>query len=148
MTLEQTIQQAIMESIKAKDTVAMNATRAIKGEILLFRTSGKGKEVSDQDILSLIQKLIKQRKEASEVYLSAGRKDLSDNELSEASVMERFLPRQLSEEEIKDRVREIILQSGASSMKEMGKVMGIATKALAGVADGRAISAAVKQQLS
>lgn len=89
MNLEQQIQDAIKEAMKAKDTVAMNATRAIKGEILLFKTAeGGSKEVSDGDILKMIQKLVKQRKEAAEQYVAAGRKDLADNEIAEAAVME------------------------------------------------------------
>ncbi|MEE3462806.1 MAG: GatB/YqeY domain-containing protein [Candidatus Cryptobacteroides sp.] len=149
MNLEQQIQDAIKEAMKAKDTVAMNATRAIKGEILLFKTAeGGSKEVSDGDILKMIQKLVKQRKEAAEQYVAAGRKDLADNEIAEAAVMEKYLPAQLSAEEVKAKIQEIIAQTGASTIKDMGKVMGLANKALAGLSDGRTISAIVKQLLS
>ena len=149
MTLEQTIQESIKEAMKAKDRVAMNATRAIKGEILLFKTAEGGSgEVTDGDILKMIQKLVKQRKEAAEQYTAAGRQDLADNELAEAAVMEKFLPRQLSPEEVKEKVREIVAQLGATSIKDMGKVMGVANKALAGLSDGRTVSAAVKELLS
>ncbi len=149
MTLEQTIQESIKEAMKAKDRVAMNATRAIKGEILLFKTAEGGSgEVTDGDILKMIQKLVKQRKEAAEQYTAAGRQELADNELAEAAVMEKFLPRQLSPEEVKEKVREIIAQVGATSIKDMGKVMGVANKALAGLSDGRTVSAAVKDLLS
>ena len=135
MALEQNIQEDIKAAMKAKDTVALAATRAIKGEILLFKTSeGGSKEVTDGDILKMIQKLIKQRKE--------------DNELAEAAVMEKYLPKQLSIEEVKAKVQEIIAQVGATSIKDMGKVMGAANKALAGQSDGRTISAAVKELLS
>lgn len=149
MTLEQTIQESIKEAMKAKDRVAMNATRAIKGEILLFKTAEGGSgEVTDGDILKMIQKLVKQRKEAAEQYTAAGRQELADNELAEAAVMEKFLPKQLSPEEVKEKVREIIAQVGATSIKDMGKVMGVANKALAGLSDGRTVSAAVKDLLS
>lgn len=149
MNLEQQIQDAIKEAMKAKDTVAMNATRAIKGEILLFKTAeGGSKEVSDGDILKMIQKLVKQRKEAAEQYVAAGRKDLADNEIAEAAVMEKYLPAQLSAEEVKTKIQEIIAQTGASTIKDMGKVMGLANKALAGLSDGRTISTIVKQLLS
>ena len=148
MTLEQQIQNAIKEAMKAKDTVAMNATRAIKGEILLFKTSeGGSKEVTDADILKMIQKLVKQRKEAAEQFVAAGRQELADNEL-EAAVMEKYLPAQLSAEEVKIKIQEIIAQVGASSIKDMGKVMGAANKALAGLSDGRTISTIVKELLA
>jgi len=149
MTLEQTIQESIKEAMKAKDRVAMNATRAIKGEILLFKTAEGGSgEVADGDILKMIQKLVKQRKEAAEQYIAAGRQELADNELAEATVMEKFLPKQLSPEEVKGKVRAIIAQVGATSIKDMGKVMGVANKALAGLSDGRTISTVVKELLS
>lgn len=148
MTLEETIQQAIKEAMKAKDMVAMNATRAIKSEILLFKTSeGGSKEVIDGDILKMIQKLVKQRREAADQYAAANRQELADNELSEAAVMEKFLPKQLSAEEVKTRIREIIAQTGAASIKDMGKVMAAANKALAGLSDGRTISGIVKELL-
>lgn len=148
MTLEQTIQEAIKEAMKAKDTVAMNAMRAIKGEILLFKTSeGGSKEVADGDILKMIQKLVKQRRESAEQYVSAGRQELADNELAEAAAMEKYLPKQLSAEEVEAKVKEIIDRVGAVSIKDMGKVMGTASKALAGLSDGRTISAAVKKLL-
>ena len=149
MTLEQQIQEDIKAAMKAKDTVAMNATRAIKGEILLFKTSeGGSKEVTDADSQKMIQKLVKQRKEAAEQFVAAGRQELADNELSEASVMEKYLPKQLSEAEVEAKVREIIAAVGASSIKDMGKVMGAANKALAGQSDGRTISTIVKKLLA
>ena len=149
MTLEQQIQEDIKAAMKAKDTVAMNATRAIKGEILLFKTSeGGSKEVTDADIQKMIQKLVKPRKEAAEQFVAAGRQELADNELSEASVMEKYLPKQLSEAEVEAKVREIIAAVGASSIKDMGKVMGAANKALAGQSDGRTISTIVKKLLA
>ena len=149
MALEQQIQEDIKAAMKAKDAVAMAATRAIKGEILLFKTSEAGsKEVTDGDIMKMIQKLVKQRKESAEQYAAAGRQELADNELAEAAVMEKYLPKQLSEEEVKAKVKEIIDRVGATSIKDMGKVMGIANKELAGLSDGRTISGIVKELLS
>lgn len=149
MSLEQTIQEDIKNAMKARDKVATNAVRAIKGEILLSKTAENGSgEVSDVDVLKMIQKLIKQRKESAEEYSAAGRQDLADNELAEAAVMEKYLPKQLTEAEVEKEVKEIIARTGASSMKDMGKVMGEATKALAGKSDGRTISTVVKRLLS
>ena len=149
MPLEQRIQEAIKEAMKAKDAVALGANRAIKGEILLFKTAeGGSKEVTDGDILKMIQKLVKQRKEAAEQFVAGGRQDLADNELAEASVLEQYLPKQLSLEEVKAKVQEIIAEVGATSIRDMGKVMGAATKALAGLSDGRTISGIVKELLS
>jgi hypothetical protein len=149
MTLEQQIQEDIKAAMKAKDAVAMAATRAIKGEILLFKTSGAAvDEVTDGDVLKMIQKLIKQRKESAEQYAAAGRQELADNELAEAAVMEKYLPKQLSAEEVRAKVQEIISQIGATSIKDMGKVMGAANNALAGLSDGRTISGIVKELLS
>ena len=148
MTLEQQIQEDIKAAMKAHDAVAMAAVRAVKNEILLFKTAeGGSKEVTDGDVLKMIQKLIKQRKETAQVYVDNGRQELADNELAEAAVMERYLPKQLSPEELEAKVREIVAEVGATSIRDMGKVMGVASKRLAGVADGRAISAAVKALL-
>ena len=149
MALELQIQEDIKAAMKAKDTVALAAARAIKGESLLFKTAeGGSKEVTDADVLKMIQKLIKQRKESAEQYTAAGRQELADNELAEAVALEKYLPKQLSVEEVKMRVAEIIAQVGATSIKDMGKVMGAANKALAGQSDGRTISTVVKELLS
>ena len=149
MPLEQQIQQDLKEAMKAKDAVALSATRAIKGEILLFKTAeGGAKEVTDGDILKMIQKLVKQRKEAAEQFVAGNRQDLADNELAEAAALEKYLPKQLSPDEVKAKIQEIIAQVGASSLRDMGKVMGVANKALAGLSDGRTISGIVKELLS
>ncbi len=149
MALEQQIQEDIKAAMKAHDAVATAATRAIKGEILLFKTSeGGSKEVSDGDILKMIQKLIKQRKESAEQFIAAGRQELADNELAEAAIMEKYLPKQLSEAEVEEKVKAIIAEVGATSIKDMGKVMGAANKALAGQSDGRTISTVVKRLLA
>ena len=148
MALEQQIQEDIKAAMKAKDAVAMAAVRAVKNEILLFKTAeGGSKDVDDSDILKMIQKLIKQRKETAQVYTDNNRPELAENELAEAAVMERYLPKQLSPEELEARIKEIVSEVGATTIKDMGKVMGVASKRLAGLADGRAISAAVKALL-
>ena len=149
MSLEQQIQEAIKEAMKAKDAVALSANRAIKGEILLFKTAeGGAKEVTDGDILKMIQKLVKQRKEAAEQFVAGARQDLADNELAEAAALEKYLPKQLSPDEVKAKIQEIIAQVGATSIRDMGKVMGVANKVLAGLSDGRTISGIVKELLS
>ena len=149
MALELQIQEDIKVAMKAKDSVALAATRAIKGEILIFKTAENGsKEVTDGDIMKMIQKLVKQRKEAAEQFVAGGRQDLAENELAEAAVMERYLPKQLSEDEVEEKVKAIIAEVGATSIKDMGKVMGAANKALAGLSDGRTISTIVKRLLA
>lgn len=148
MALEQQIQKDIMEAMKAHNTVRTNAVRAIKSEILLAKTSGAGAEITDGDVIKLIQKLIKQRKESAAMYAQGGRQDLADNELAEAAEMEGYLPKQLSEAEVEEIVKGIIDETGASSMADMGKVMGLATKKLAGQADGRTVSTIVKKLLA
>ena len=148
MALEQQIQKDIMEAMKAHNTVRTNAVRAIKSEILLAKTSGAGAEITDGDVIKLIQKLIKQRKDSAAMYAQGGRQDLADNELAEAAEMEGYLPKQLSEAEVEEIVKGIIAETGASSMADMGKVMGLATKKLAGQADGRTVSTIVKKLLA
>lgn len=148
MALEQQIQKDIMEAMKAHNTVRTNAVRAIKSEILLAKTSGAGAEITDGDVIKLIQKLIKQRKESAAMYAQGGRQDLADNESAEAAEMEGYLPKQLSEAEVEEIVKGIIAETGASSMADMGKVMGLATKKLAGQADGRTVSTIVKKLLA
>lgn len=147
MALEQQIQKDIMEAMKAKQPVRLEAVRAIKAAILLAKTSEGGGELQDSDIIKIIQKLAKQRKESAEQYMAGGRKDLADNELAECEVLETYLPKQLSAEELEVKLREIVAEVGASSMADMGKVMGVATKRLTGLADGKAISATVRSIL-
>ncbi|MBP5333451.1 MAG: GatB/YqeY domain-containing protein [Bacteroidales bacterium] len=138
-----------MAAMKAHDYERTNAVRAIKSAILLAKTAEGGKkELEDADIIKLIQKLIKQRKEAAEQYVAAGRQELANNELAEAAVMEKYLPKQLSPDEVRAKIQDIITQLGATSIKDMGRVMGAANKALAGLSDGRTISGIVKELLS
>lgn len=148
--LENQIQSDIKAAMIAKDAVALTSIRAIKAAILLAKTSEGGAKDSleDEEIIKIIGKLVKQRKESAAIYSQQNREDLAQNELAEAKVMEKYLPKSLSEEEVEAAVKEIIAQTGASSMADMGKVMGVATKKLAGAADGRVISTIVKKLLS
>ena len=149
MALEQQIQKDIMEAMKAKDTVRLNSVRSIKSAILLAKTAeGGSKEISDADIVKIIRKLAKQRKEAAEQYVAAGRQELAENELAEAAVLDTYLPKQLSEAEVEEKLKAIIAEVGASKPSDMGKVMGVATKQLAGLAEGRVISGIVKKLLA
>ena len=148
MALEQQIQKDIMTAMKAKDQVRLNAVRSIKSAILLAKTAeGASGELTDGDIVKLIQKLAKQRKEAAEQYVAAGRQELADNELAEAEVLATYLPKQLTPEEVEEKLKEIIAEVGASAPSDMGKVMGVATKRLAGLADGKTISGIVRKLL-
>ena len=147
MALEQQIQKDIMAAMKAKDQVRLNAVRSIKSAILLARTAeGASGELTDGDIVKLIQTLAKQRKEAAEQYV-AGRQELADNELAEAEVLAAYLPKQLTPEEVEAKLKEIIAEVGASAPSDMGKVMGVATKRLAGLADRKTISGIVRKLL-
>ena len=139
----------MVAAMKAKDAVKLASLRAVKAAVLLAKTAEGGSgEVTDQDIVKIIQKLVKQRKESDQQYTDAGRPELAENELAEAAVMEVYLPKQLSEEEVKAELTKIIAEVGASKPSDMGKVMGVATKRLAGLAEGRLISTLVKQLLA
>ncbi len=149
MALEQQIQTDMVAAMKAKETVRLAAIRGIKAAILLAKTAeGSNGELTDADIVKIIQKLVKQRKESAEQYNQAGRPELAENELAEAAAMEVYLPKQLSEEEVKTELVKIIAETGASKPSDMGKVMGVATKRLAGIADGKLISTIVKSLLA
>lgn len=149
MPLEQQIQKDIMAAMKAHDQVRMNAVRSIKSAILLAKTAEGAKEsLEDADVVKMIMKLAKQRRESAEQYTAAGRPELAENELAEAAVLEEYLPRQLSEAEVEEKLKEIIAATGASSTADMGKVMGVATKQLAGLADGKTISTIVRKLLA
>ncbi len=148
MELEKQIQADMVAAMKAKETVRLAALRGIKAAILLAKTSeGSNGEITDADIVKIIGKLVKQRKESAEIYTQQNRPELAENELAEAAAMETYLPKQLSEEETEAELKKIIAETGASTMADMGKVMGIATKRLAGQADGKLISAIVRKLL-
>lgn len=135
--------------MKAKDTVALESLRAVKSAILLAKTDkGAGAELSEEEEIKLVQKLVKQRKDSAAIYQEQGREDLAEPELAQVAVIEKFLPEQLTEEEIEKVVVQTIDSVGASGMHDMGKVMGIVSKELAGQADGKTISAIVKAKLS
>jgi uncharacterized protein YqeY len=148
--LEQQIQNDLKAAMLAKDKVALASIRGIKAAILLAKTAEGGQKdtIEDAELVKIIQKLVKQRKESAAIYTQQNRPELAENELAEVAVMEKYLPKALSEEEVEAAVREIIAQVGASSMADMGKVMGVTTKQLAGQADGRVISGIVKKLLS
>ena len=146
MTLEEKINADIKTAMLAKDQQKLEAIRAIKAAILLLKSSGK--PVTEDDEIKAMQKMVKQRREAAEIYHTQNRKDLEDVEVFQANIIETYLPKQMSEEEIKTALAQIISQVGAKSPADMGKVMGVATKQLAGKADGKLISNLVKQLLS
>ena len=138
----------MVAAMKAKETVRLASLRAIKAAIMLAKTAeGSTGEIDDAGIVKIIQKLVKQRKESAQQYNDAGRPELADNELAEAACMEIYLPKQLSEAEVEARLAEIIAEVGATQPSDMGKVMGVATKRLAGLAEGRMISTLVKKLL-
>ena len=148
MALEQQIQKDIMEAMKAHDEARLNATRGIKSEILLAKTAGGEHDLSDADVLKIIQKLVKQRNESAELYNQGKRPELAEKELAEAKVLESYLPKALSEDEVRNILKGIIAEVGASKPQDMGKVMGVATKRLAGQADGKVISTIVRELLA
>lgn len=149
MSLQDKVMTKMKEAMKAKDQNALTSLRAIKAAILVAQTeSGAKKEIDEEEEIKLLQKLVKQRKDSAAIYLDQNRKDLADPELEQAEVIEKFLPEQMSEEEVETVVDSIIKESGASSMKDMGAVMGRASQLLAGKADGKTISGIVKKKLS
>jgi len=149
MSLEQKIMGDLKTAMLAKDEKALRSLRAIKAAILLTKTSeGAGGELKEDDEIKLLQKLVKQRKDSLEIFQQQNRTDLAQKEQEEIEIIEKFLPKQLSADELKSEVAAIIIEVGASSPADMGKVMGAATKKLAGKADGKTISALVKELLS
>lgn len=149
MELFDIISNDIKEAMKAKDKVALDTLRNIKKVFLEAKTApGAGDTVSDETAIKLIQKLVKQGKESAELYSSQNRPELAQEELAQVAVMEKYLPKQMSEEEVTAVLKEIISAVGATGPQDMGKVMGTATKQLAGKAEGRMISAIVKQLLN
>lgn len=149
MALEQLITADLKTAMLAKDEKALRSLRAIKAAILLAKTSeGAGGELKEEDEIKLLQKLVKQRRDSLEIFQQQNRADLAQKEQEEIEIIEKFLPKQLSAEELKALLTKIIAEVGATTPADMGKVMGAATKQLAGKADGKAISAAVKELLA
>ena len=149
MSLELKITTALKEAMKSKNQMALTALRAIKSAILLHKTqkSSDG-ELSHEDEMKILQKLVKQRKDSAAIYTGQGRNDLADPELKEAELIQQFLPKALSVDEVKVIIKSIIDETGADGMKDMGKVMGLSTKKLIGKADGKLISTIVRGFLS
>ena len=149
MSLEQKVMTDLKTAMLAKDEKALRSLRAIKAAIILAKTAeGAGGEIKEEDEVKLLQKLIKQRKDSLEIYKGQQRSDLADKEQEEITIIEKFLPKQMSAEELKTILQIIISETGASSTADIGKVMGVATRQLAGKADGRSISTMVKELLS
>jgi uncharacterized protein len=145
MDLEKLINEDIKKAMLAREPEKLEALRAIKAAILLEKTKeGAAGGMQEEAELKILQKLVKQRKESGDIYQNAGREDLAKKEFFEASIIESYLPKQLSEEEVTAIIRDIISQAGATSIKDMGKVMGLASKALAGKADNKTISGIIK----
>lgn len=149
MSLEKTINDDIKVAMLAKDKKSLEALRAVKAAILLAKTEKSGSGDIEDDIeMKILQRLVKQRKDSAALYQEQNRNDLAEDELFQLSVIEKYLPEQMSEEEIRKEVQNIISQTGASSMKDMGKVMGMASKSLAGKADNKVVSGIVKELLN
>ena len=148
MSLQQQVMEKMKLAMKAKDKVALESLRAIKSALLLMQTeSGSGDDISEEVEVQLVQKLVKQRKDSATIFIEQGRNDLAEPELAQIAVIEQFLPDQLDEAEIEKVVLDIIAATGAEGMKDMGKVMGMVSKKLAGQADGKTISTIVKSKL-
>ena len=148
MNLEAKIQKDLITAMKAKDEKALRAVRAIKSAILLFKTSGTNAELDEDAEIKMLQKMVKQRKESLSIFEQQGREALAQTEREEIEVIEQYLPQQLGVEEIEAIIKNIIVETGAAGMKDMGKVMGAANKTFAGRAEGAVISGIVKRLLA
>ena len=148
MSLETTMNTAIVVAMKAKDKVALDSLRAVKAQILLLKTEIKGAEISEEQEIAILQRMVKQRKDSYEQFSAQGRTDLAEVETAQIKVINEYLPKQLTDEELKAEIQKIIAETGATSIKEMGKVIGLASKNLAGKAEGKRISAMVKELLA
>ena len=148
MSLELTINEAIKTAMREKDKVALDSLRAVKSQILLLKTEAKGADVSAEQEIAILQRMMKQRKDSYEQFVAQNRNDLAEVEMAQMKVIEQFLPAQLSAEELEAEIKKIITEVGAESLKDLGKVMGTASKALAGKSDGKSISEMVKKLLS
>ena len=148
MSLETTMSAAIVTAMKAKDKVALDSLRAVKSQILLLKTESKGAEITEEQEIEILQRMVKQRKDSFEQFSAQGRTDLAEVETAQIKVIEEYLPKQLTDEELKKEIEKLIAETGASSIKEMGKVIGLASKNLAGKVEGKRISAMVKELLA
>ena len=148
MSLQKQIMEELKMAMKSKDTVALQALRAVKSAFLLAKTeTGAGDDLTEDQEMKIIQKQVKQRKDSAAIFIDQGRQDLADPELAEIAVLEKFLPEALSEDAIEKVVLDTIAKTGAAGMKDMGKVMGMVSKQLAGQADGKTISGIVRKNL-
>jgi uncharacterized protein len=148
MSLEQSIMADLKAAMLAKNEAGLRAIRAIKSAILLAKTSAGGKDLSSEDEVKMLQKLVKQRQESIAIYESQQREDLAAPEREEVAIISKYLPEMMSDEDVRKAVKAAIEQTGAKSAADMGKVMGVVTKALAGKADNKMVSAIVKELLS
>ena len=148
MTLEEKIMEDLKTAMREKDEASKRGIRAIKAALLLAKTDGSGLEITPEREIQILQKLVKQRRESVEIYEREKREDLASTERDEITVIEKYLPKQLSAEELEAAIQEVIAETGASSPKDLGKVMGAASKKLAGKADGKAISEVAKKLLA
>ena len=149
MSLQKQIMEELKMAMKSKDAVALQALRAVKSAFLLAKTeTGAGDDLTEDQEMKIIQKQVKQRKDSASIFIEQGRQDLADPELAEIAVLEKFLPEALSEDAIEKVVLETIAKTGAEGMKDMGKVMGMVSKQLAGQADGKTISGIVRKNLA
>lgn len=148
MSLETRIMPDLKEAMRNKDQAALRGIRAIKAAILIIKTDGSGKELDEAGEIKLLQKLVKQRRDSLEIFVKQGREDLAVVEREEIAVIERYLPKQMDSAELEEILKGIVADLGATSMKDMGKVMGTASKKLAGKADGKTISGIIKGLLS
>ena len=149
MSLEQDIMSAMKDAMRSKDQVGLRALRAVKSALIIQKTEiGGSSEISKEDEMKLLQKLVKQRRDSADIFSKQNRNDLAGPELEEVEVISKFLPEAMSEMEIEVTVKKVITQLGASGMKDMGKVMGVVSKELAGKADGKTISVLVRNNLS
>ena len=148
MSLEIIISDAIKDAMRAKDKLALDALRAVKAQILLLKTEAKGAEVSSDQEIAILQRMIKQRKDSFDQFTAQNRNDLAEVEVAQSKVIEKYLPQQLSSEELEAEMKKIITETGAESAKDIGKVMGMASKLLAGKSDGKSISDMAKKLLS
>ena len=148
MSLEEKINSDLKDAMRAKDAVALRGIRAIKSAILIQKTDGSGVDLNEESEIKLLQKLVKQRKDSLAIYEQQNRPELAATEREEIDVIERYLPKKMSDDELEAALKQIIAHTGASGMKDMGKVMGMASKQFAGQADGQTISAFVKKLLA
>ena len=148
MSLEITISEAIKTAMREKDKVALDSLRAVKSQILLLKTEARDAKVSPEQEIAILQRMIKQRKDSFDQFSAQGRNDLAEVEEAQSKIIEQFLPKQLSPEELEAEIKKIISETGAESMKDLGKVMGTASKSLSGKSDGKSISEMVKKLLS